>query len=144
MDNPIIVDKKLAVKVGVNNAVILSYIRREGILSISDIISEISFLSPTTIERCVKKLIELGYIEKKAVQSPHYIKESLINYPRDNKYVCEWCRKPSITLQDHHFPIPKSKGGEEVVRICPNCHYGYHYMESNRYEGLIISYGEQK
>lgn len=39
---------------------------------------------------------------------------------------CEWCGNKTYALQEHHFPIPKSKGGKETVLICPNCHYEYH------------------
>ena len=42
---------------------------------------------------------------------------------------CQWCGINTSTLVNHHFPIPKSEGGESTVKICPNCHNEFHYME---------------
>lgn len=41
---------------------------------------------------------------------------------------CEWCGNKTFALQEHHYPIPKSKGGTKTVSICPNCHYEYHLI----------------
>ena len=41
---------------------------------------------------------------------------------------CEWCGERNYILQEHHYPIPRFKGGTEVVRICPNCHATYHHI----------------
>lgn len=39
---------------------------------------------------------------------------------------CEWCN--CTTTQQHHYPIPKSKGGTETVSVCANCHFEFHQM----------------
>lgn len=43
--------------------------------------------------------------------------------------VCIWCGVYTSVLHEHHYPIPKSKGGTEIVSICPNCHHEFHYHE---------------
>ena len=39
---------------------------------------------------------------------------------------CEWCGKGSQDVS-HHYPIPKSRGGKDMVRICAGCHHRFHY-----------------
>ena len=41
---------------------------------------------------------------------------------------CEWCGTKTFALQQHHYPIPRSKGGNKTVSICPNCHSEYHLI----------------
>ena len=39
--------------------------------------------------------------------------------------MCNWCGKNPIQVK-HHYPIPKSRGGKEMVDICATCHSLYH------------------
>ena len=48
---------------------------------------------------------------------------------KEGDKVCEWCGGKTHVLHEHHYPIPRSKGGTETVSICPNCHYEFHYLE---------------
>lgn len=50
---------------------------------------------------------------------------------------CEWCKSQVATIQEHHYPIRKKDGGENIVKICPNCHYGFHAL-SDRNEFIRI------
>lgn len=88
--------------------------------------------SIATYRRVKKHLISIGYIEKKKPKDVFAIKEKTIELShKGNK--CEWCGQECYTLHEHHFPIPKHKGGTETVRICPNCHYTFHaLMGGNR------------
>ena len=45
-----------------------------------------------------------------------------------NGVPCQWCGGTTLNLNSHHFPIPKSKGGADVVNICPACHYDFHFV----------------
>jgi hypothetical protein len=42
--------------------------------------------------------------------------------------MCEWRGCYTAVLHSHHYPTPKSEGGTDTVRICPNCHTGYHAL----------------
>lgn len=33
---------------------------------------------------------------------------------------CDWCGIRCLVLHKHHYPIPKTAGGKDVVYICPN------------------------
>lgn len=46
--------------------------------------------------------------------------------------ICQWCGKESYVLEQHHYPIPASEGGKEVVYICPNRHRTYHKIKEVR------------
>lgn len=52
---------------------------------------------------------------------------------------CEWCNVKTSVLHKHHYPIPKSKGGTDIVNICPNCHHEFHYHMSDMKLKLNIS-----
>lgn len=47
---------------------------------------------------------------------------------------CNWCKCTTIILHEHHYPIPKKDGGTETVKICPNCHYEFHYFMDSSYK----------
>ncbi len=59
------------------------------------------------------------------VTDPYFVKKFVLESKCEGEK-CEWCGVRSIALQEHHFPIPKYKGGTETVKICPNCHAEYH------------------
>ena len=68
---------------------------------------------------------------------PYSIKDILSNKsPQSGIGVesCEWCKCKTIILHEHHFPIPKKDGGNETVKICPNCHYEFHYLMDYEYK----------
>ena len=89
-------------------------------------------MSKITIRRCKNKLIKLGLISKE--YTPQDIKKMTIEMCGTGDK-CEWCGNLSPILHEHHYPIPKHKGGIDKVHICPNCHYTYHklmlYYEEN-------------
>lgn len=47
---------------------------------------------------------------------------------KNTGYTCEWCQEKTNAIQEHHYPIPRCKGGKEIVKICPNCHFEYHQI----------------
>ena len=79
--------------------------------------------SKNTILTIRKRLNDMGYIY--AISSPEEAKRITISLKNTGKR-CEWCGKRNYILHEHHYPIPKSKGGTETVLICPNCHSTYH------------------
>lgn len=52
---------------------------------------------------------------------------------------CEWCNVKTSVLHKHHYPIPKSEGGTDIVNICPNCHHEFHYHTADMKLKLNIS-----
>ena len=95
--------------------------------SISKTDKEFYNYSSQQISRIKKKLIKLGYINKK-VYSIEELKEKTIQLSHKGKK-CEWCGKECYILQQHHYPIPARDGGTKTVSICPNCHYTFHLLE---------------
>jgi len=45
---------------------------------------------------------------------------------------CSWCNCSTTSLHEHHYPLSKSKGGKQVIGICPNCHSEFHRLEKLR------------
>lgn len=84
------------------------------------------------IER-INKMCELGLFEKfsKSTNS-----EDIVNILKNKNLsgfgvggsICQWCGVNTSVLHEHHYPVPKSKGGIETVSICPNCHHEFHSM----------------
>lgn len=91
----------------------------------------ISF-SKQKLSRIKKNLKELGYLKKLELE-PYKLKKLTIKKSHKG-FKCEWCGKECHILHQHHFPIPQSKGGTDVVNICPNCHYTFHKLEGANYE----------
>ncbi len=56
-------------------------------------------------------------------------------------YCCDWCESDTLILHKHHYPIPKSEGGTDIVKLCPNCHTEYHYLEKLRLYTVNIMEG---
>lgn len=90
----------------------------------------LSFFSLKTIHRSIKFLKSHGYLSQKQMPSEK-IKDSMLKAKANPKYICEWCNCGCNVLNEHHYPVPKSKGGTKTVKICPNCHYEFHSMEKN-------------
>ena len=44
------------------------------------------------------------------------------------RQACEWCKRPVIALQRHHYPVSRTSGGKLTVDICGTCHADYHAL----------------
>ena len=84
-------------------------------------------VSKVTLNKIKSKLSESKLISLNNVKFTDYndAKEFTIKNSHYGK-ICEWCGKESYILHRHHYPIPRNKGGTEIVNICPNCHYTFH------------------
>lgn len=142
-EKPLYVNVKLAMKIGLNEAIIYNYISQKTLknryfLDLTDMHSDCSFLSKITIKRSLKKLIEIGKIKEIILTSEEkrgmLYEKQLTGMGIGNK-TCEWCGYKSSVLHEHHYPIPKIEKGTEIVNICANCHYEYHHIRNE----LIIS-----
>jgi DNA-directed RNA polymerase subunit RPC12/RpoP len=80
-----------------------------------------------------KTLRKKGYVVDEPSNDPEEVVEKLKNKTITKEYTCEWCNEKVTMLQEHHYPIPKAKGGENVVYICPNCHYTFHKLVGNKW-----------
>lgn len=85
-------------------------------------------VSDNTIYEWLHGLVNQGYVfvsgEKDIVSK---LKKKNMKNLGFGGEVCEWCEVTTSVLHKHHHPVPKSKGGKEVVGICPNCHHEFHY-----------------
>lgn len=95
-------------------------------------------LSRPSITTKINSLKDLDLIEKK-YETPQEIKDMVTTRRQvedkgsplySNGKQCEWCEVFFPVLDSHHYPKPKSKGGKEIVDICPNCHQLFHYFEN--------------
>ena len=64
---------------------------------------------------------------------------------------CQWCKCSTFVLNEHHYPIKKSKGGQKTVSICASCHYEFHYLIDTfkfrlkkEYEDILISFENER
>ena len=89
-------------------------------------------ISKKRLNRTICKLVNKGLIEKVEINHEEIV-EKLKSNSIEKPYICEWCGENVATVDEHHYPIPKSKGGTEVVRICPNCHYTFHRIAGVRW-----------
>lgn len=90
-------------------------------------------LSEQMIITYLKALTIIGFLEKVPVFTDEQIKEILCSktpqqVPTYLTHQCEWCNCLTGFLHNHHYPVPRSKGGEKTVTICPNCHSEFHLL----------------
>lgn len=94
-------------------------------------IADFLAISNKNLAHGFEKLKELGYIRDDKF-SYEEIKEIVLKEKGTAKYTCEWCGCKCNILNEHHYPIPKSKGGTETVKICPNCRSEFHSVEQRK------------
>ena len=82
------------------------------------------------IKRSLKRK---GYSIEELSEEPNEVVKKLKDKTIVKEYTCEWCKEKTAVLQEHHYPIPRAKGGEEKVYICPNCHYTFHKLVGNKW-----------
>jgi hypothetical protein len=84
------------------------------------------------INRRMQRFLHIGFLQhippKEIVSQLQY---TCYNHRGYGANVCSWCHISVFILHQHHYPIPKSQGGQETVGICPNCHYNFHYALSH-------------
>lgn len=114
-------DKRLSINAKYYLAI---YNQCDGIESKADRIME-QIASKTTICAIKNKLRELHLI---AVITDYEQAKNLVLERKGQGEECEWCGTKTFALQEHHYPIPRYKGGDKTVWICPNCHYEYHAL----------------
>lgn len=83
-----------------------------------------------TITRRLKELEDCGYITTGENNLIDKLKSKELHGLGYGNKVCEWCKIRTTVLHEHHYPVPKSKGGDATVSICPNCHHEFHYNDS--------------
>lgn len=89
-------------------------------------------VSRKRLSRIIRKLINEGLFKRGKINHEEIV-EKLKSKSIEKPYICEWCGENVATVDEHHYPVPKSKGGTEVVRICPNCHCTFHRMTGRRW-----------
>ncbi len=116
-------DKDIAGKHGLKNAIVFSIAKNNNGITLSEIQAVVPFMSKSAIGRSMRYLRDVGLLNKK-IMSPEDVKEIVLT--KKKMFVCEWCNCKTLVLEEHHYPISKSDGGEKTVNICPNCHRAYH------------------
>lgn len=93
------------------------------------------YLSGTYSQADKQLLKKSGYLVKKTYPQNEVVRMIVErDFKRCVPKVCEWCKKKTLILHEHHFPIPKFNGGTETVKICPTCHFEYHLLIGGNYE----------
>jgi len=82
------------------------------------------FKRPELSGKNIKNLLKSGVFEKRSPEESLCLLKTL-----KKKVCCSWCNKKTWLLVDHHYPVPKCKGGKSIVKICPSCHQMFHFIE---------------
>ena len=78
-----------------------------------------------------KYLFTYGYAEKYDLTEEEIVEILKSKIPQifpNVEHYCNWCKGSSCLLHDHHYPMKKSKGGQETIKICPSCHCEFHFL----------------
>lgn len=142
-------DVEVANKYGVDEAIFIhavffddrfGYIldeRGDSISNIKTLNDILPFFTNRQLTNIISKLLLKGAILK-TFPDPFNVRNQIIESKHGiqaygvSKNRCGWCGCKTAILHEHHFPIPKSKGGVETISICPNCHTEFHYLNQGR------------
>lgn len=86
-----------------------------------------------------KILVEKGFAEERKNPPEHIAnflktkKPQIINLEESRLPRCSWCGSQTFRLQHHHYPIPRSEGGLDIIPICASCHDEYHFLLEHNY-----------
>jgi len=125
-------DPVIAQAVGLRPATVFAVIKqtKEGIDKAS-ILRILSFLTRSTLERSLKILLDRGLVTLVDYSPPeiaNILRAKTVKRLGYGTLTCEWCQCRTLTLTEHHYPIPKCSGGDATVGICHNCHAEFHYL----------------
>lgn len=151
----IMLNVNLLTALGVTKGAIASWILQhsvDGRIEINLRQTELNMIfSETTINRVLSWLVDFDYLYPLTSLAPHQILKRLRQKPTQDFWssnkVCEWCQSTCLRTHHHHYPIQKSKGGTEIVKICPGCHDEFHYLASTtRYKLMskLLKYEDLK
>jgi len=124
----------LACEIGLNETIFLTLVNIPQPFKTIDACRYLPFFSKSTVHRTLISLIDKGYIEQIAFTSGEIktlLSDRHYNLNDFGACVCEWCQSRVLVIQDHHYPVPRGAGGVDTVKICPNCHAGYHYLKDS-------------
>lgn len=79
-------------------------------------------------------LFKHGYAEEYTLTEDEVIAILKSKTPQqfpNSKNQCDWCKGTSCLLHAHHYPIKRSKGGQETINVCPSCHCEFHFLFDN-------------
>ena len=139
---PLQVLPTLACRIGLNEAMVAHRLHRliheSGkwvMLSTEQWNNEFPFWSRSTVQRTFTSLEDQSIIISRKLTKNEIVTilsdkhEQLFRDGRFTYARCTWCNAETLTLNEHHYPIPKASGGEDIVNICPNCHCEFHSLE---------------
>lgn len=104
----------------------------------SDLFNDLD-ISNRTVQRSFEELLshklinKFFFTEEKIISSLKTKTQISFDNPIYRTNSCAWCESQAYILHKHHYPIPRSLGGEEVIEICPNCHCEYHFLMDNTF-----------
>jgi hypothetical protein len=110
----------------------------EGVNSTSNLrwMSKKAGVSPAKFAQCRDRLIDFGLLQKpQAVSAEKAIRVLTCKDKSEDgqRSKCEWCGYLVFAIQEHHYPVPRCKGGTETVAICGTCHADFHWLVGSEY-----------
>lgn len=97
-------------------------------------------LKKNQITRYLKQIQNAGLIKKSSRSKIKEIVQQAEVGRGIGSQQCEWCGTKCYAMHKHHYPKRKSEGGTETVKICPNCHTNFHYLEGITFEFTDFDY----
>jgi len=70
-----------------------------------------------------RKMTQLEIVERLKRKSPQKLNTDFKWYHK-----CVWCMGETYAIHRHHYPLREKDGGNQIVKICTNCHYEYHAL----------------
>lgn len=116
-------DPEIATKYSILTASLYSILQskvkwnKSTFIDLRQVVREYPFFSYRTARRCMANLRKGNYL--KVLSNNEKVKLLKNNYVTGSigDEVCEWCKSRTITLEEHHYPVPKSKGARIQLKF---------------------------
>lgn len=134
-DDNIIVDREMIRKIGMREAVTLQTIKDmmndDKFITYEALRNELTFFGEKALRTLLNHLVNSSYITMSKLgpsEKLEMLKLKDLKGKGIGNSVCPCCNCRTLTLHNHHYPIPRHLNGTETIPLCPSCHYEYHYL----------------
>lgn len=135
-DDSIVVDKDMIRKIGMREAVTLQVIedmvKDNEFITHETLKNELTFFGEKALKTLLDHLVINSYITINKLEPSdklEILKRKNLQGMGIGEVVCPCCGGKTLILHSHHYPVPRHMGGTETIKLCPGCHYEYHYLD---------------
>jgi len=131
----IYVDRDMMKKIGMKEAIVLQVIndisKDDKFTTHEALKNEMPFFGEKALRTILNSLEGSSYItisKLEPLEKMEMLRSKNLKGMGIGNSICPCCNCRTLTLHNHHYPVPRHLKGTETIMLCPSCHYEYHYL----------------